>query len=289
MRKGFDSAIVLDKRGEIFAIATGSDACAEHECGSKALQQALCEGQADADHAERLLIDALRKGETVAYPALLSRKIISRNLDKLQYVEGVDKAGTPVAVFGYSPYSTLKVDDRELSTFREEGVSGAWDERSFAIRVVGQKMVNKLKQFAERMQAGEGVFAGTFLKDGAKQRLGGVIIALHTKLRPEHRQEVAKAQAEWEATVRLKAKSRLEELYAVYREHCKPRGAVALPGYLWPVWVNNEVDGDVAYALNPDYGVDAPYWGPYAYDDLKAWILAEKKFPLRPLREQKAA
>lgn len=42
MRKGYEPCLAFDHNDRLVAIATGSDACAEHECGSKPLREALC-------------------------------------------------------------------------------------------------------------------------------------------------------------------------------------------------------------------------------------------------------
>lgn len=282
MRKGFEPVILLDKRGEIFVIATGADACAEHEGGSAAMQKSLCQGQA-AENPDGQLIDALRQGKAVVYPALLDRKQINQNLEAICFKEGTDKLGRPQALISFSGRHAheLPFDYSELRSYKEseEHVTACWDSHSFAIRVVGEKWVKKLRRFAEKLKAGECLFAGTFMQDHAKEHLSGVIIAAQNGLRPEHREAIAKAQSQWEASLRLKAKSRLDELYAVYRQ----QKSAELPGFLWPVW-KNEVDGEVLYALNPGYQVDAAYFGPYTYDQLLEWTLAEKKFPLRPLK-----
>jgi len=300
MRKGFDAAVVLDKNGEIFAISTGADATSEHETGSKPMQQALCQPSYKRPepgllnklaHAvgiaenvvltDEQLIASLRKGEPVEYPALIDRKQISQNLDKLHFVVG-EENGTPVAVFGYSPrgVDAFRIEHPEIRLYPREECTGAWDEREFAFKVSGQDMVDKLKRFAEKAQAGDALFAGTFLENFADRRLAGVIIAVKSGLSQDHLEAVAAAQAEWEATLRLKARSRVDELNALCRKH-ESRPHAASPGYMWPVWTKG-ADSDVAYGLNPGYQVKADYWGPYTFEELEQWILAEIKYHLKP-------
>lgn len=285
MRKGFNPEILLDKRGQVFAIATGSDACAEHECGSARLMDSLCgfpqEGQSDS-----ALIAALRRGESPQYPALVDRKRLTRNLDKVTFMEGTD-GGQPVAVLGFSPYGEIPLDHHELRSWASDStiVTGAWCDSAFAIRVVGQKWVTKLKRFADELREGNCLFAGTFLNDTGHRRLAGVIIANEKSLRPEHRDAIAKAQSEWEASLRLKARSRLDELQEEYWQARKTNPKAEYPGFIWPVWKDGVVDGEVLYALNPGYGVRAPYWGPYDFEQLRAWVFAEKKFDLQPVKK----
>lgn len=309
MRKGFNAAVVLDKDGEIFAISTGSDATAEHEGGSKPMQHALCQpvlkqpepgllgklAQAcgltePAPLTDEQLVSALRKGQPVVYPALIDRKAIYHNLDKLHYVAGTEK-GEPVAVFGYSPdgLNAVRVDQGELQLYPNEKYAGAWDEREFGFKVRGEEMVGKLKRFAETAQAGDAVFAGTFLEDLEGTRLSGVIIAVKSGVGPQHQAAIDKAQREWEAGLRLKAKARVDELIIMGRRS-DARPHAESPGHIWPVWTDGP-DSDVAYALNPGYGVKAEYWGPYTFEELEQWILAETKFHLKPatLRPGRAA
>lgn len=307
MRKGYDAALVFDKKGEIFAIATGSDATAEHECGSRPLMNTFCEnpegratsgwrgflsrgGAASANGTESVLIEALRNNKEVSYPSLFERKKLQYNLDKLIFVEGAEKDGTPSAVLGYAPHgpSHIRVDHPELwPGIRGESVTGAWDEESFAVRVSGQRQVEKLHRFFEKLQKGDGIFAGTFLSDTSKVRLSGVIIALQSALRPEHKAAIQQAQLEWEASIRLKARSRVEELYALCRSQDE-RDKPSMPGYVWPVWKDGVVDGEVLYALNPGYGVEADYWGPYEFEELARWVTSRHKFRLTPVKRKAA-
>jgi hypothetical protein len=306
MIRGHDPDTLLDKNGEIFAISTGADACTEHECGSNEMQADLCEFSGFrrrmpsgfvAQMVEALaankpsmpsddeIIALLRAGKPVEYPQLIERKSINRNLDKLVFtrIEAGKDTFEPEAVFGYSPFGGVTLDNPQLSLYRDQELAGAWDAHAFAVRVRGKKLVNKLERFAKRVKEGDGLFAGTFLQDQPKKRLSGVILAVKSGLRPEHRQAIAKAQQEWEAGLRLKAKSRVEELHKIFRDNQEKLPNVRLPGYIWPVWENRVVDGEVVYALNPDRGVDALHWGPYSFEELKRWILAEKKFKMQPL------
>lgn len=282
MQKGSDSKLVFDKHGQIFAIATGADNCAEHECGSKPLMEALCAVNPSSDED---IVTQIRSGNKVQYPALIERKHIARNLDKLIFATSVE-GGEQVAVFGYARLGehVIKTEHHELSSWRNEEVVGAWDEESFAIKVRGTKLVKKLHDFAVKVQGGNGVFAGTFLANQGKERLSGVIIALQTTLRPEHKQAILHAQAKWESEMRLKARSRTGELQQLARDK-KAYPRAEYPGYIWPVWKDNVVDGEVRYALNPGYGVKAQYWGPYTFEQLRDWIIAEKKYELAPIKE----
>jgi hypothetical protein len=307
MRKGYDPRLILDKRGEIFAIATGSDACTEHECGSAALQEALCVQDEPAPGfltriaqkfgqenptpqlSESALIALLRDNKLTTYPSLLERKRIVRQLDKVTFLEGVED-GVRVAVLGYSPGTPITLDERELRIWSHDGkqeLTGAWDSRSFAFKVQGDKLVRKLKNFYEALLAKDVVFSGLFLSGSFKAQLAGVVLSRESALRPEHMVSLAKAQSEWETALQLKALSRVDELTEAYRDECKKGNRYArLPGYIWPLWKDNIPGSPVVYGLNPSYSTDAAYYGPYTYEQLLDWMRAEKKDRLEPLTSE---
>lgn len=305
MRKGDKAVILFNKRGEIFALSTGADACTEHECGSKRMQEALSGttvghvlpegfvanaaatlGLTKTELREDHLITAMRAGKKVEFAPLLERKTLRNNLDKLVFIRGEEK-GQAVAVFGYAPRSSsVTLVHRELPFWREEDeIVGAWDEESFAWKVRGKRLVDKLERFVEKVRGGDGVFAGTFLKEVHNENLSGVMLALKSDMRPEHRTAIATAQATWEGDQLLKAMSRTDELREVCWERQKVNARACLPGYIWPFWKGNVVGSEVLYRLNPGSGVDAQYGGPYTFEQLKDWIVADRKVPLRPLPE----
>lgn len=300
MRRGYDPKILMDKKGRIFGFATGADACAEHECGSQEMQSTLCQGarmvgsREEANFlatlrrklsGEKSIIERFLPEKELVYPQLIERKRIDSNLDKLQFVKE-ELNGVSVAMFGLSKYEKeIRLDHRELNFFKEDvNVAGAWDSGSFAISVRGEKMVKKMEDFAEAIKAGDGIFAGTFLENHDGEHLAGVIIVRDSMLRPEHRAAIGKAQVDFEEKLRLAARSRLPELEALRNEMQRRAKGTHWPGYLWAVWKDGVVDGEVLYALNPSYGIDAPYWGPYDFDQLAKWITTDGTKPaLKPV------
>lgn len=294
MRKGYDPAMFLDKKGRMFGFCTGSDACAEHEQGSRSMQEALCRKDGPSDEQ---VIKKLRQAGVSAsasslasvpfvYPMLLERKLIAFDLKRIALLEGKDKkTGEPVAMIHFSANGRApSLEDGELSIGYQKTVAGAWDQHGFAFKVWGEKDVKRLQAFHASMLAGNAVFAGTFLESHDGVQASGVTIVDRTLLRGEHLAEIKKAQDKWEADMRLKAGSQLDAFYDRYRSAClKDRTKdISLPGAIWPVW-RNQVDGEIAYALNPGYGVKAPYYGPYDLEQLERWTFAEKKFDLVPL------
>ena len=300
MRRGFDAKLALSKAGTLVAISTGSDACAEHETGSAVLMGSLTGGQ--AMNAKAYAVSIRKKpgtklrdlvGVALSYPDLIESRTIRSNLDKIVF----DKRGEGdqvEAVLGFSALSEWSFgqqagsgtgasaaelwNDQELSWGyrKDEEVVGAWDSRSFAVRVRGKVNVARFAEFAKVMKAGGCVFAGTFLDRWKGQSLGGVIIARRDRLPDECKAAIQKAQLEFEQNVRLNLKSRSDELSKIVQE------TKTSPGYLWPVWKDHEVDGEVVYALNPSYGVKAPYYGPYTFEELQRWMRAGGSGKLKP-------
>lgn len=225
MRKGYEPAMFLDKKGRMFGFCTGSDACAEHEQGSRSMQEALCrkDGLSDEQVIKKLRqASASTNASSLAsvplvYPTLLDRKSISFDLKHIVLLEGKDKkTGEPVAMIHFSANGRApSLEDGELSLGYQETVAGAWDQHGFAFKVWGEKDVKRLQAFHTSMLAGNGVFAGTFLKSHDGVRTSGVTIVDRTLLRGEHLAEIKKAQEKWEADMRLKAGS---ELYAGHLE-----------------------------------------------------------------------
>lgn len=290
MRQGFNPKIFFTPKGEIFAIATGSDACTEHECGSQPMQEALCTGS-EYFVPDTVVIDALRKNGKAEFPDMVTRKTLRKNLERLRFLEGAGSHGRQMAAIVFQ--QRLYADDAPLARYREldpvcdHQISGAWDEDSFGFLTAEPKLNAKLKVFFEALQKRDGIFAGTFLKSEEFEGATGVMIALQSKLRPEHRIAIKAAQTDYEQSLRLKALSRVAELHDLKRAADAP-AHVRHPGHLWPVWENGP-GSTVMYAVNPDYM--SKKWvgyGPYSFEDLKAWMLAETPYNLVSSRKPKA-
>lgn len=279
MRRGFDAQLVFSKSGALVAIATGSDACAEHEQGSKPLQRALC---ANYDDEDKLLSD-LAKGHAVTFEPLLERKRITKLPEQLRYLElPVEVGAEPEAVLGLSRAPLQHYLPELAYPYTQYGrndvnVSGAWDRDSFAIRVRGKKYVRALRQFYEAMQAKQCLFAGTFLTD-----LSGCVIANAERLSDSAKTAMAQAQKKYESDLRLKAK---DDSTAVSREMnaLGQRGSSFHFGFISVRWAD-EALGTVAYHLNPGSGVDAYHGGPYTKEQLLEWARSKFTTPLRPLK-----
>lgn len=81
-----------------------------------------------------------------------------------------------------------------------------------------------------------------------------------------------------------KSRSRVDELNATaYPRQGTREPHLQDPGFMWPVWKDGVVGGDVLYALNPASGVRASYWGPYSFEQLRERIVGKVMFELVPV------
>ena len=275
MRRGWEAEIVMTGEGKVMAMATGSDGCTEHECGSGPLMEALTGMRSQT---KRDVAAQMKSGRLKSIPAIEERRRIKSNLGAIVYAES-DWKGFPVAAMGYTcHHSTMSEDtlmkDCELDLVRSnlhEGVAGAWDEKSFGFKVYGQKAVKKFREFAAEVKSGGGIFAGTFLHNKRGMSMPGVCIAVESLLRTEHRQAMAKAQVEFEAGVRLEMGSRADELTRIGYETKAPGRSVV---GIWPEWKEGVVDGEIAYRVSPSYGVKWP-GGMKTFDEVAGWLRGE--------------
>ncbi len=271
MRKGNQPAVLMDPKGEIFAIATGSDATSEHEWGSDTLMTELS-GHAPLKSAD--VARALKARQLKAVPDVLAPRSIVRDLDGIVLQRGKEQ-GEAVAAIGYtargSELQLLRHPELSFSRFADpKDLAGAWDDSSFGFKVRGDKLVAKLEHFHAALHAGHGAFAGLYLADQRHPRLSGVIVCNTQLLRPEHRAAMKKAQADFELNVELHQRSRVDEL----QRAAEPafRGRHRSFGHIWPVWKNRSAPDEVVYGYNPGYGIDHSLYGHYSFDELNNWL-----------------
>lgn len=224
MRKGYDASWMLDKKGEIFAIATGSDATAEHEWGSTALMREMTGWE--PLYVKDVVKDILA-GRRVGIPDVLSGRVIAPDLPDLVFDVGTAPDGVPVAAIGFTAraielknltrHRELQLSSYELGKGAE--CSGAWDDSSFAFSVRGERNVEKLKRFHKSLIQGNGMFAGLFLpsfvqdsEDKPLRSFSGVVICDVSKLRPEHRAMMKAAQEKFAEAVRKEVAKTKPEL-----------------------------------------------------------------------------
>lgn len=275
MRKGYRPSLMLDDKGEIFAVATGSDATSEHEWGSRSLMLELT-GQeprkADATAAE------LKRTGSRTVPSVLDGRTICRDLEHIVFELGED-GGEPAAALGYTArageLSLLAHRELQLNAFSEpKHLAGAWDESSFAFKVRGADLVEKLKRFHQSVLAGNGMFAGLFLTGERHLPLGGVIVCDSTRLTDLHRHEMDLAQKKFEESVFLAMESREEELKALARTAFA--GTRLDLGFL-KANHRDAATGEIRYWLNPAYGMDQGNFGSHGFEALARWIQSGAK------------
>lgn len=278
MRRGYDSRFLTNEKGQLVAFATGSDHTAEHEQGSQPLQNALSQEAS----LEAQVMQELRAGRTPRYPSVEERKRIVSNLDAVQFIEVPGTTtNPPQALLGFAPRPLHNFKDEltfpsSIREVEDRDVTGAWDTRSFAIRVRGADKVAALREFHEALKAGKVAFAGTFMPD--EPRLRGVVLARLDLLPDSIRESMAKAQRAYESKMRLKARDDSAALTREMLNGCGRR--LTHFGYLWAVWKDAE-ESEVVYRLNPGYGFKAQYGGSYTRQQLLDWAAAGFGYELR--------
>lgn len=286
MRNGYNGCrLLFSNSGNLVGVSTGSDACAEHECGAKDLFEALTPGPS----REAEVVRRLRANDPVALPHLLeSRRIVAPQKLQLMVRESQDSRDHPEALWGFCAQNELTLDWAERSMrFHERSAfgldanaRGAWDCGSFAIRVRGAKYVDALKAFHEGATAGDVVFAGAFFRQSDADAPGGVVLARESFLSVDDRKALAVAQVQFESKLRLRARDDTDKLNRELRSLCNGQSI----GYLWAVWADAS-EQDVMYALNPGYGVKALYYGPYTRQQLVDWVKGGMRYELKPARK----
>ena len=279
MRRGNQPGIVFDQTGALFAIATGSDACAEHECGAATLLTELTGN--DTPYA-RDLGRLLRTDPTLPIPDLAQSLRVTAGLEDIVF--DIQRTGEePEAILAYSARLGSEFKPFEHQSFLQElafnGFSepkdmiGAWGDSGFAFRVRGQFLVDKLSAFADAMKAGDVMFAGRLFEE---PRLTGVIFARTDRTQPSHLENLRQAQEKFEADVELHRRSRADELNRLASQ------AKAFSYFhAWPVWAERKPYGDVMYCVNPGRDFNMPYGTKGSFEELSAWLSAGAKEPFR--------
>ena len=279
MRRGFSPRIYFEN-GHLVAVSTGSDACAEHECGSKELLTELCEQYAN----EAKIIEQLKRGECVKYPELLETKRIVRRSPHLKFSVNSEQS-VPEAILSLCPSGIQYFLKTELmfspiGTRDDPDVAGAWDASSFALRVRGERYVNALSEFYKDLRNKQVVFGGLFFKRDS-DIFSGVILVNSRYLSAQDLENIEKAQRKYESTLRLKARDDSTLVSREVNEALKNRFGFGGAGYIWARW-KDEHESEVVYGLNPWSHKQAEYFGPYTREELLAWAHAQASYKLVP-------
>ncbi len=257
MRKAYDPHLVFDKKGRILALATGSDACSEHEGGIVRLMKSLGAKPPGSDE-DQVVIEALRKGKEVQYPDLFERLYIRNPRPvHLDLVEDEAILWTDFAQL-HAEYNTVgnllqsyefSYSSESLFVKRDVNIAAMWDENSFAIRVRTPKYVKALKAFYEAILEGKVLFGGRFFEVSG-MHLGGIILVNSQSMRTEHVQAQRKAQREYEKKLRLEALSRLPELNEKLRSLLGNQRYWDCFTYIWAAWADEDESQGVRYRIN---------------------------------------
>lgn len=281
MRRGTNPSILFDKKGRIFAITTGSDACAEHETGSNAMQRNLASGYRELDWHVENLKKTNAEPSLENTPTILEMKTIDRH-DGIVFTEGMEgdePFATICTLQNASEYSNRQMERCSTRT----DCTGAWDEEHFGFRVYGEKLVKKLREFYQGIKEGDAFFAGLLLNAPCFKHTrnpSGVMVARKSMLRPEHREYLETARSEYLDKTKLKFRSRANEIHYIARKN-----KVDI-GYIWPVW-KDESKESIVYGINSSYEFQGKiaHCGPYEYEDIVEWIQSDRSQKLKNVNE----
>lgn len=269
MRSGIVPFLGFDKDGEIAVVASGSDACAEHECGSAEMQQLFCSttGHAVIDGRPRPLgfsvssqkhFEGYFTGQVqIEFPGLVERKRLSQNLglvafdvidcsvekERVAFLRGncsLDEA--MCSIDGFRSVFSVGVRSKAMASCLFDStkrlrVAGAWNESSFCIAVRGNYLVERLGRFHERLLSGQCAFGGSFVEDLCDFRLSGVIVVDLARLSDSQTKGLEQAQRRFVADSLL-SMSEASALVTRARLSQSRRESAGRLGYsfFWNVW-----------------------------------------------------
>lgn len=278
MRRGSHADTVFSRKGNLVAISTGSDACAEHEGGINGLFMLLCNKAPSEDH----VVQQLRLGTAdIVYPNSVEARRIIRP-ENLKLVVTEDKTGAILCSTTASSFDCQH--ELHFSTYfysgkyGDEDSVGAWDNDSFAFRVRGVKKVKALQDFYQDALHKHVVFGGTFFRRDSFCAAG--VILVNTKyLTKQDKQNQISAQLQYESGLRLRAKNDVPELRQEMRTLANMTNYKE-PGYIWVKW-KDATEQVMLYCLNPSYNVPADYLGPYTRQQLLDWAKSKFSYHLK--------
>ena len=289
MRKGYEPRLVFDKKNRLVALATGSDACAEHECGIEHLMRKL--GAMPPGKAEdAAIVQALRAGEPVQYPDLMEKLRVT-NMRALHFdVVGADAvlwsdfAGLSAEYNAVENLlkntSEFSYPHKNFSSGRDLNIAAMWDDNSFAIKVRTPRYVKALQGFFEAAQRGDVMFGGRFFTSG-DVRIGGIILVNREMLRTEHVQAQRAAQAAYEKSLRLQAASQLEALNRELKSIFGTHSYWDYFTYIWAAWADSSDESQgVRYKVNTSSQAQRAglqYAKPYRFEELVEFAHRESR------------
>lgn len=283
MRKGNNPALVFTRNGNLVAIATGSDATAEHEIGIDRLLELLTSSSVDKHETVRLLQQRFKTAgnfDGVQYPDLAESRRITKLPKTYQFIEDQDANGEPQAWLGVCSLDIRQFGSNELAfphksimgIERDLNLAAAWSSQDFGIRVRGTKYVKALKRLDAALKAGDVMFGGLFFERSGMY-FSGLILVNRKLLSSEDKERLQKAQRKSESKLRLEARDDSRELHAEMQAL-----AGRSPGYLCVRWAD-AAETDICYELPL-----ADYIGPYSREQLLNWAKSGYSYQLTPLK-----
>ena len=291
MRKGNNPALVFTRNGNLVAIATGSDATAEHENGIDLLLETMTSSCGEEQETTSLLkkqFEAQGNFDGIQYPDLAESRRISKLPKTYQFIKDQDADGQPQAWLGVCSGDIRQFGNSELA-FPQKSIMGierdlnltaAWSDRDFGIRVRGAKYVKALMSLDAALKAGDVMFGGLFFKR-SEHRLSGLILVNRKLLSAEDKERLQAAQRDAESRLRLAARDDSRELLAEMRA-LSP--VPAWPGFLRARWTD-KTESDICYVFNPSPPMPAEHYGPYSREQLLDWAKKGYSYQLTPEKQ----
>lgn len=282
MRRGDKAGLVYDRKGNIFGIFTGSDACSEHEWGTEPLQSFACSGFKTVSDLSSEYKKMGKEPFLEEIPAVADLKSINNNISEFILVE---REGHTTIYSSKRHQQFESWEDRELNRHRNEDATAAWNDKEFAFRVYGEKLSKKLKIFFDALKTNDCIFAGalTSSKDFSDARASGIMVARKSMLRPEHHELLKFSHKKLFEDVLLDYHSKVESI----QTFCQ--GKKKHIGHIWPIWKSG-VGSEVVYRINPSYDFQnkISYSGPYTENAIIEWVNSGCIEKMKTIEEENA-
>ena len=247
MRRGYSNSGLIEENGTFFGISLGSDFCAEHEWGTKELQEILG-------------IDSKKMG-------IDGRTISRKNSPVVFVIEGDQAILRTKNKYGKNEENpTLEsLSNRDLTLYGEETISTAWDGSSFGILVKGKENIEKLKELYSSFENNN--IALAYMGGNSPFKNASLSLLIKDRLPKESVEQMyavdkkAKDLVDYEKKIgitALKEKAKSEAGYKGihYFMACSPR------------WINYEDEkAREEYKKKSNTKYDISYWVNYSDDD----------------------
>lgn len=269
MRRSYRPEWLMD--GETFlGVGLGSDACAEHEWGTKVLRAHFGLDES-LDGLPRRTITLLPRGlELIEFKTEANSRMKRKALKALAifYKEPSD--------YGEKPLFTLK--EGELRYYGEDKMSAAWDEKSFGLVAYTEEDQKKLKLLWEAFQRKDVAF---WPNVGVFHSGTGLTFAIPSLVPQKHKAEMLEGDLDHK---RLKAKSEATGIDSLLTKAGKRWFALS------PKWSKElkdvgrgeiKTEHEVLYWLNP-MEQDRYNSGWFTVEDLLLWAKNEGPVIKRP-------